>query len=354
MGEQVQHPTDRLLAAFLDGRLNGESRTWIATHLDECEMCRARTIDTGGALSSSDYAGVEPEWGSARGEILQVFDAQEVPDLECGQLWRLEWEDIAALGVLLRVRDEDVTLIPAGEDPHMADEYTLILEEDQSPLGISLALWVDLETVVPLFVLDRWMGVVDLLAEVEEVRTAFQNGGRPASVNTGRPILHPLDERLQYREALAVRFTRLADAGLLLEVGEPGKAPSLLEIMNNAGAIPSEVAGRLGISAADMYSLLRGQRSPTTEEAAGLSEVVGVAPDILLRAGGDLDQGLVRILSHPKWRPAIRQRARERRSTEIAERMRVGYEVMAHAARRAGVRDAPLDWDRLARDYFGG
>jgi hypothetical protein len=51
---QPMHPTDNVLAAYLDGRLVGDERPEVEAHLEQCAECRRAIADTAVVLDASD------------------------------------------------------------------------------------------------------------------------------------------------------------------------------------------------------------------------------------------------------------------------------------------------------------
>jgi hypothetical protein len=51
---QPMHPTDNVLAAYLDGRLAGDERSEVEAHLEACAECRRAIADTAVVLEASD------------------------------------------------------------------------------------------------------------------------------------------------------------------------------------------------------------------------------------------------------------------------------------------------------------
>ncbi len=129
-----------------------------------------------------------------------------------GELWRARHPGGGPV-TLVWVRSPDrfgVSVVPVSFDVEQADETALIVAGERSPLGLPLALHVGAETVVdPQALVDR-LGHLDLATE-----------GAP-----GHRIVSPLDERIEYRQALADRLAALAPhppspAAALDDTGSP-------------------------------------------------------------------------------------------------------------------------------------
>jgi len=292
------------------------------------------------------------EGSSIPDELLKGFAAGEVPEPQPGQLWRLEWEGAAALAMTWGIHDDFVTVIPIAEDPAFSDEYTLHAEPEETPIGISLALWVGLESAVPMFVLERCLGLLGLLPEVEVTRKAFRAGVLPkVRVTIGSAITDPLDERLQYREALAARITELAEARWLPEMEE--EVASIEQLAEAAAVSVDEIPDRLSLPPAERLRFHRKLRPIYPEEAETLGEWLGAEPNRVLATNPKLPKELVAALDQPRWRPYLRASRAQHQIPEPEIRQKVAYSVLAHAARTTGEADAALDWERLIKDYFG-
>ncbi len=86
------------------------------------------------------------------------------------------------------------SVVPVTFDVEQADESALVVAGERSPLGLPLALHLGAETVVdPEGLVDR-LGHLDLAIEG----------------TAGHRIVSPLDERIEYGQALADRLAALA------------------------------------------------------------------------------------------------------------------------------------------------
>ena len=113
-----------------------------------------------------------------------------------GELWRARHPDGGPVTLiwLRSLGPAGVTVVPASFDVEQADEDTLVVPPEQSPLGLALALHVSAETVIdPQGLLDR-LGRLDLIPEG----------------TAGPRTVSPLDERIEYRQVLADRLAALA------------------------------------------------------------------------------------------------------------------------------------------------
>jgi hypothetical protein len=103
-------------------------------------------------------------------------------------------------------------VVPVSFDTELADEHTLIVPAEASPLGTPLTFHVPVEaTVDDRNLLDR-LGSADVAAAVESVRAAWLTGEPVQGLTVGPSIVSALDERIEYRGALADCLAELAPA----------------------------------------------------------------------------------------------------------------------------------------------
>jgi hypothetical protein len=182
--------------------------------------------------------------------IAAVADADRPKTARPGELWRVRAREGGPVTMVwVRSRTQKaLVVVPASMDTEYADEYTVILPADASPLGVPLALHVAVEsTIDPATLLDR-LGTVDATTEVDAVRSACSAGVRPEGTAVGPSATSPLDERVEYRQSLAARMGALS-----LRVATDGRdtepAPDdwwLLADMSATGALLAAVHASVG------------------------------------------------------------------------------------------------------------
>lgn len=113
-----------------------------------------------------------------------------------GELWRARHPDGGPVTLvwLRSLGPAGAVVVPVSFDTEFADDSTLIVAVEASPLGLPLALHLPVETTIdPQTLLDR-LGRLD-----------------PAGGDVVGPrVVSPLDERVEYRQALADRLAELA------------------------------------------------------------------------------------------------------------------------------------------------
>jgi hypothetical protein len=145
---------------------------------------------------------------------------------------------------LREVGPSEAVAVPVSVDDEMADERTLIVPADESPLGLPLAVFVPVERRIPLHALRDRLGTVDVAAAVEVIRAAQRAGEQPPALAVGPPVLSRLDERVEYRHALADAMAGLAagvsgddeseDETLWWPLGSRSERADLLEAIHRA------------------------------------------------------------------------------------------------------------------------
>lgn len=162
-----------------------------------------------------------------------------------GELWRARPADGGPV-TLVWIRSVDPSgpvVVPVTFDVEQADEMTLIVNADVSPLGLSLALHLAVETTIePAALFDR-LGRLDAGADVEAVHEAGRSAGVvPAgALAVGPSLLSPLDERAEFRQGLADRLSELTPGDLGL-----GDAPDAVVAPVGGGVGSDAVVATVG------------------------------------------------------------------------------------------------------------
>ncbi|MFZ0225805.1 MAG: hypothetical protein WAL41_02435, partial [Mycobacterium sp.] len=147
-------PPEAASSHLADGELFADHTSAMDKHLSECAWCRRR-LDSARIAESDDDEDFEQALRAAkwredfahvsRETILpdQVRAAMTAPasvgDVEPGQLWRLTWRDRHILAAVLDVADWQVLCAPVTTDTKLADELTLLIPAESSPLVTDLA-----------------------------------------------------------------------------------------------------------------------------------------------------------------------------------------------------------------------
>jgi hypothetical protein len=128
---------------------------------------------------------------------------------------------------VFRTFDDTVRVIPCSFDVELADEYTIVLDASESPLGLPLALHTTIETELPPDVFNARVATLNLIDDVGRVRATRQQGRpAPSDIRVGPPIVDPLDERVAFRDTLAGIASKIA-AAAMEELAEEAQDPPL-------------------------------------------------------------------------------------------------------------------------------
>jgi plasmid maintenance system antidote protein VapI len=272
-----------------------------------------------------------------------VVDAWNAPppDPEPGQVWRARWDTHYQLVLLLAVTGSTVAAVPASLEPDLADDTAEVLAERDTTLGVPLALWRSLSRTLPMRVLDRLAGHVNI------AEGALVHGqAKPTPRNVGEPVVTPTDPRVEYRALLEDNMTAFAEASW-----EPQGAGTLDRMLREAGVGPADLGNALGATPQHALRILRGSAPITEEQAEALAELTGRAVEELLDANPPLPTDLVERLDRPTCRALVTELAHRRHQTEQLAWQSAGYGVLALAARQTG-RAKSIAWDDRINRYF--
>lgn len=184
----------------------------ILDHVGGCVACRVRL-----ARISRDLGIVPPDNDSLQRVLApplpdglgDLIRAERSGDPRPGEVWRVG-RDEALLVWTRRVFDDgiaDVVLLVL--DVELADEESILVRVDATPLATEFAAMVALRTNIDLGAFINRIGDLDLYKEVNEVMIAVREGRRPSGVPVGPPIEDGNDRRIEYRQALRDFFSEL-------------------------------------------------------------------------------------------------------------------------------------------------
>jgi hypothetical protein len=213
----LEHPTESELADLAVGGLDEARSTMVASHLRACLACRILADRLGRGLP--DLPAGEPPGGedsaipdAARQAVVAADRPRAGP--RPGELWRARRrpDGPVTLVWLRALGPTGAAVVPVSLDTELADEHTLIVPAAASPLGAALALHVPAEATIDDQHLRDRLGSIDIATELASLRDAWLSGGPAEGLHVGPSIVSPLDERIEYREALADRLAQLAAA----------------------------------------------------------------------------------------------------------------------------------------------
>ncbi len=316
------HPTDRNLAALIDGLLSGDSAEQVRSHVRDCPRCQLRIGASGEGLLGDDQ--------SATTEPVPVVILQEsVVDLPApGDVWRLTWDAANILSVIWRVDPDRISVLPIL-DTADADEWSALLDlEVTGGLG-ELAVSVAFETAVPWSVLDARVARLADTEALTSLRIAFRSG-TPTATRRGDAVRSPLDERLIGLEELTETLSELANA-----IWAPMPAAATPMSLDFDALIAA------GIAVNRALAIVRGA-SPDDNEADAIQAITGVRP-----GPHPVDDELRRTIDQPRRKAKIRARAAGNRRDEGSERLALAQEAQPALAAARGTHGAAPDYDTI-------
>lgn len=313
-------------------------------HVAECGWCRERQrIALSGGHDADAADGTDAEFEQALdgaawedsfrrvavdavlpSKVRRLMTVHPIPDsVAGGQLWRLTWKARHLLAVVIAVNGWQVLVAPVTTDDELADELTLLVPADRSPVDVELAVRVRQRVAIPLFVLDRYLGALPPVGQEQtaaaEVLDALVRAHRSGSSNiegatVGRHLFADDADAIAFADALAEEAAWFAAATqglhyLPAEMPEGGRedasiaAPSLAELITGSKLTLSQLIERTGLSAGRLIDLRRG--SPASqEEVRAVASVTGSAITSATGVDAPAFNAAMAEVSAPRWRPA--------------------------------------------------
>lgn len=318
-----QHPTDRQLAALIDGRLSEHESERLRGHIAGCPRCQMLIGDADegvGHIIPDDFEPIPVD--------LPAEERQAVPTQ--GDIWRLTWDETTALAAIWEATADALSVLPIL-DTFDADEWCVLFSPDiTSGLG-EFAVSVARAVEVPWSVLDVRIGELLDLAPIEQLRDALDRGLDSADVLRGAPILSDFDDRIPTLEEVTKTMELFASA---VWTGDSDTGPAAAIGYDAALAVGLEVPRALAVG-------VRGA-IPTEEEADLIEAGTGQRP-----SPASIPTALRRAIDQPFRKVPIRARALAAHHSEAVERMRIALAAQPalHAAR--GTRGEPPDYELI-------
>ncbi len=268
--------------------------------------------------------------------LAEIFQAP-ITDPREGEIWRAAWHTCVLLVVVTEVEDNDIDAVPISPDLDLGDDHTIRIEPGP-PLVHPVGAWRELSERLPMRVLDTRIGALSA-RDLDRLRN---------EPGDGAPITSPLDERHQIQASLSARMTELSAASWVPSRSEP---VDLRQRIRDQGLDPSALAAELGATPGDVMDFVRGDRTPSPEQAAVLAPLLDLAVDQLLSVS--LDDNLVWALDRPQFRKPLAQRGRDAGfDDEAVWRLQVATTELPVAARTTGTNDPRRRWMGLIQNYL--
>lgn len=245
------HPTDTAIAAFVDG---DQASGALADHIASCPRCgsiAARlgedSFDDISDWPLQEHAPLVPP------VTVQAVASAQIADLATDQIWRAvsAVEGINQLVWIRRLRsDGRAAAVPVSFDAEYADEYSLIVPAEGSPLGIDTVFHTTAETTIdPRFLIDCIVDPAGVATDIATIRHARAHGSPVQDLPVGSPILSLVDNRIEYRQQLSDALVGLTTARLDPDQSnEDGNHDLPVDISNDSairGLIGDEISAEL-------------------------------------------------------------------------------------------------------------
>lgn len=203
-----RHVDESVLYSFVQGKLNDDEAGRIENHLERCLACRVwatrlrhAAIGEPSPHFVSQLVDSSPTVPAALQRALAAKPSSRNP--EVGELWRVGRGE-ALLVWVRRVLDDSALVIPAMFDEDLADNFSLVVPTDESPIDVELVLLTSVEGQVDLRAFLQPMGSLDIGSEIEILRAARKSHQvGPLDLPVGSQIVSSEDQRLEYRQLVA-------------------------------------------------------------------------------------------------------------------------------------------------------
>ena len=328
------HPDELDLMEFIDGTADAA----VASHVETCPGCQqaiSQFVDLDGSPRAwSDPRPVDVEVSPG---VVQALERELPEQVRAGQLWRARWDDGTLLVYVVRVDSSGGQLAPASLDVHLAEPRTRVVDEDESPLGVTVGIWAARSLHAPVTLLERYLGAVD--GDEVAADGLAEAGGE----------LTPLDDRTVYAERLRDALRDLITAAAWEPDGQ-AEPLSLAVVLGRAGLTMADLPELLGIDVPTALDLWRGDVAPSDEQLAALdmaAEVRGSGVVPSQATGPALPPALLLELARPRWKGRVLTAASSRGVSEEAARRAAASDALGLtlAARRR--RTAVPDWGEI-------
>jgi len=287
------HVPEARLHAFARGELAESTGAQVERHVAGCLACRVRLVrlrDAAIPVPSPTVldalAATSPSVPVSLREASES-DSSAIP--REGELWRVGNAQ-AMLVWTRRMLEDSALVIPVVFEPELADQYSLIVREEASPLGVDLVLLTSVEGHVDLRAFLERFASLDVDDEIGRLREARREHRTPESdLDTGSPIEIPTDQRIEHQQLVADLLADLSpEAFDVSDSHEPEDfefddyRTHLAELSwrRNGALIEISPAERVGVDAA--HELITLGRVVDLEASVLLTALVGLNPGLHL------------------------------------------------------------------------
>lgn len=198
----VPHPTITELLDLVENDLDSRA---LALHLQDCLACRVRLSrlrDEHGYEAPNDDA-ISRLHQASGGLGVAIREAAAAPPSDTspqvGELWRVGLDYAILVWVRKQTAPTILDVVPVVLDTDLADESTLLVGADESPLGIEMAVMTALRTHIHRGAFLNSVGPLDISDDVENLIM----GKQTVAHTIGAPVVDAHDQRIEYRQAVA-------------------------------------------------------------------------------------------------------------------------------------------------------
>jgi hypothetical protein len=189
-------------------------------HLDECLACRVRLsrIRHASGLVSASIDSLQRIVDASTplpNTLADVVSGSNDEEPQPNEIWRVGRSEALLVWVRRVFDDGAADVIPLVLDVELADQESVLVAADATPLATETAAMVALRTHVHTGAFLNRVGTLDIAGDVTEVMTAVREGRRPSRVRVGPPIDDDDDQRLEYRQALRDLLAELSPSAWL-------------------------------------------------------------------------------------------------------------------------------------------
>lgn len=235
------HP---LLRELRDALLGVGDVVRVRAHLAGCLACRVRMARIAQAdglhMPTPNVVQRIVDASTVVPGATNISDERDEFEPEASELWRVGRDEALLAWVRRNFHDGAVDIVPVVLDVDLADEQTVLVKAERSPLGVELGAMVALRTHVHRDAFINRLGTLDISALVEDVIAATREG-RDSTAAIGPPIESDDDDRIEYRQALRDLLDELA--------------PSSWPVESSAGVVTTGLSSLTEPSGLDLLEL---------------------------------------------------------------------------------------------------
>ena len=198
------HPSSSELLAFIHepGRA-----TPAAEHIGNCLACRVRLsrlreITEPASADDGTFQRIVAASTPLPPNLADLVAPGDGKQPGPNEVWRVGREEALLAWVRRVFEDGVVEVVPLVLDVELADQHSVLIGADATPILTDMAALVALRTHLHPGALINYIGDLNISTEVAEIMTAVQENRRPSGIRVGPPVGSDFDQRLEYRQAL--------------------------------------------------------------------------------------------------------------------------------------------------------